>query len=131
MGNADTTAAKALDALKGRRRSRSSAATPAVEPITGSDQIITRRNPLLFDPAEMPVVVESGGYVPGAVLDANYVIARFPAYRQVTPDGCRTSVTQILWTAGQRVRRDAYEAYRKEHVIDVELPDIVEGEVST
>lgn len=128
MGNADTTAAKALDALKGRRRSRSSVPTPAVDPVTSSDQIITRRNPLLFDPAEMPVVVESGGFVPAAVLDANYVIAQLPAYRQVIPDGCRTPVAQILWTAGQRVRRDAYEAYQKDHVVDVELPGIVEGE---
>jgi hypothetical protein len=70
--------------------------------------------PYLFDPAEMPIVVEGGGFLPPADFDEFYVVAAVDGNRTVTPDGCTTAVSVRMWWAGQHVRRDVYAAYLKE-----------------
>jgi hypothetical protein len=102
----------AIAALKGRRRK--SVATPEL-PETHQDMpaAYTRRNPLLFDPAEMPTVLEMGGPPQFGDHSEFYVIADQAATESVIPDGCTTAVSRTLWTAGQHVRRDIYATYLK------------------
>lgn len=121
-------------ALKGRRRG-SGKTTPASTGPTVEDAMTsfgTRGNPVLFDPAEMPVVVESGGHVPPANLDEHYIVAEVDGTRWVTPEGCRTPVAQSMWLTGQQVRRDVYLMYLKE--IGHPLPEAyrhLEGGIAT
>jgi hypothetical protein len=109
-----------LEQIKQRRapgrRGRTTTGAPA--PPATTDQPVTqqvqRSMPFLFDPAEMPVVVEAGGYLPRADFDEFYVVAAVDGNRTVVPDGCRTAVSTRMWLAGQHVRRDVYAAYLKE-----------------
>jgi len=112
----------ALDRIKagrkpGARRSRSTAGAPAptVTPEAPVGQQMARRAlPFLFDPAEMPAVVESGGHLPQADFDEFYVVAEVDGNRTVIPEGCTTPVSSRMWLAGQHVRRDIYAAYLKD-----------------
>lgn len=109
----------ALKALKTRRRPRGAAARPTPEQLAAEREPgtppMTRRMPFLFDPAEMPVVVESGGHVPPADFDKYYVVAEHPASEQIVPDGCRTPVARTLWHRGQHVRRDVYLGWLRDN----------------
>jgi hypothetical protein len=111
----------ALDKLKATRRGggrpgRASlgAPAPSATPDQPVGQQIQRSMPYLFDPAEMPIVVEASGYLPPADFDEFYVVAAVDGNRNVVPDGCRTPVSVRMWATGQHVRRDVYAAYLKE-----------------
>jgi hypothetical protein len=111
----------ALDRIKstrrgGGRRTRSTtgAPSPTLTPDAPVSQQIQRALPFLFDPAEMPIVVESGGHLPPADFEEFYVVAAVDGNRTVTPEGCTTPVSSRLWSVGQHVRRDVYAAYLKE-----------------
>lgn len=110
----------AVTALKKRRRQRGGAAskpTPeelVVEREPGTPPL-QRRQPFLFDPAEMPVVVESNGHVPPADFDKYYLRAQVDATEQIVPDGCRTPVARTLWLRGQHVRRDVYATWLRDN----------------
>lgn len=69
-----------------------------------------RRLPTLFDPREMPVVLEANGAVPPSTLE-HYVVAEFDASESVVPQGCVTPVVRSLWARGAHVRSDVYEAH--------------------
>lgn len=66
---------------------------------------------VLFDPREKAPVVEVGGHVPEAELGDVYVRSEFDANETVTPTGCTTGVSRVLWQKGQHVRRDIYEDF--------------------
>jgi hypothetical protein len=104
----------AVRELQSRRRKRRDEAAAPREAPPSVDAPLTRRNPVLFDPSELPAVVEGGGYVPPAKLE-HYSVAQRPATQQVYPDGCVTPVTRILWRKGQHVRTDVLEAYERAH----------------
>ena len=113
----------AVTALKKRRRPRGGApARPSPEEMVAEREPGTpplqRRQPFLFDPAEMPVVVESNGHVPPADFDRYYVIAEHDASESVVPDGCRTPVARTLWLRGQHVRKDVYAAWLRDSGLD-------------
>jgi hypothetical protein len=120
----------ALTALKRRRRPRGANARPSPEQMTAERESGTppmkRSMPFLFDPAEMPVVVETNGHVPPADFEKYYVVARHGAHEQTTPDGCRTPVTRTLWLPGQHVRRDVYLTWLKDNGIEEETPSVEE-----
>jgi hypothetical protein len=109
----------ALKALKTRRRPRGANARPTPEELVEQREPGTpplkRSMPFLFDPAEMPVVVESGGHVPPADFAKYYVIAEHDAAEQFVPDGCRTAVMRTLWLRGQHVRRDVYLGWLRDN----------------
>src|SRR4029077_18706831 len=117
MGDTDS----ALAGIKGRKtatnRGRTATGAP-VPPVAATGPVrdaIQRKMPFLFDPAEMPPVIEMSGYVPDANLAEYYVIAEVDGHRTTTPDGCVTSVCVKTWSVGQRVRRDVYAAYLNEN----------------
>lgn len=116
----DSTAVAALK--KRRRRTGAAAAKPTPEELVAERAPGTppmqRRQPFLFDPAEMPVVVEIGGTVPPADFEAYYVVAEHDASQQIVPDGCKTPVSRTLWLSGQHVRRDVYALWCKENGLD-------------
>lgn len=109
-----------LERLKANRKAprRKTTTTGAPAPPALSDTPVaqsTRRSmPFLFDPAEMPIVVEAGGYLPRADFDEFYVTAAVDGNRTVIPAGCKTPVSTRMWLTGQHVRRDVYAAYLKE-----------------
>lgn len=121
------------------RRKTTAAGAPAPPAVTSAPvgQSIRRKMPFLFDPAEMPIVVEAGGYLPRADFDEFYVKAAVDGNRSVVPAGCKTPVSTRMWSTGQHVRRDVYAAYLKElggevyeqylasvaTILTVELPD--------
>lgn len=109
----------ALTALKARRRKRGSPPRPTPEQMAAERKPgtppLARNMPFLFDPAEMPVVVESNGHVPLADFEKFYVIAEHDADEQIIPDGCRTPVSRALWLRGQHVRRDVYATWLREN----------------
>lgn len=111
----------ALDRIKtarkgGGRRAHTSAGAPApsITPAAPASQLAQRSLPFLFDPAEMPVVVESGGHLPPADFHEFYVVATVNGNRTVVPEGCTTAISSRMWLAGQHVRRDVYAAYLRE-----------------
>lgn len=108
----------AVAALKGRRR-RGGQARPTPEEMLDKREPgmppMQRTMPFLFDPAEMPVVIESGGHVPPADFEKYYVIAEHAAAQQIVPEGCKTSVSRTLWLPGQHVRRDVYLTWLREN----------------
>lgn len=113
----------AVAALKKRRRQRGGAAAlPTPEEMIAEHEpgtpLMKRRQPFLFDPAEMPVVIEIGGMVPPADFDTYYVVAEHSAAQQIVPDGCKTPISRTLWLAGQHVRRDVYALWLKENKPD-------------
>lgn len=110
----------AVASLKKRRRRTGAAATkPTPEEMVAEREPGTppmqRRQPFLFDPAEMPIVVETGGTVPPADFDTYYVVAEHAASQTIVPEGCVTSVSRTLWLAGQHVRRDVYLRWCKDN----------------
>lgn len=126
----------ALKALKGRRRPRGAAARPTPEQLIEQREPGTpplkRSMPFLFDPAEMPVVVESGGHVPPADFAQYYVIAEHDAGEQIVPDGCLTPVNRTLWHRGQHVRRDVYLGWLRDNgLAEEERPATEEERVVT
>lgn len=113
-------------ALRGKRTKRTQAPQPGTtalsrEATTDPDAPTTvyaamsRQTFVLFDPAEMPPVVEIGGHVPDAVLADKYVRSEFDASETMVPPGCVTGVSRSLWQRGQHVRRDIYEDYVKRY----------------
>lgn len=87
---------------------------PATPPATVAEAM-GRRSFLLFDPAELPPVVEIGGHVPSAELDDRYIVSEFDASETIVPAGCTTGVSRLLWQRGQHVRRDIYAQYVNTH----------------
>jgi hypothetical protein len=89
----------ALKALKTRRRPRGANTRPTPEQMVEQREAGTppmqRSMPFLFDPAEMPVVVESGGHVPPADFKKYFVIAEYDASRSfrtvAEPPSCARS----------------------------------------
>lgn len=114
----------AVTALKARRRgarAEGRAPLPPTEPAADLGTALTRPHPLVMDPAELPVVIETNGHVVAADLEDIYLRAQVDGIRHYVPDGCRTPVAQQLWTIGQHVRRDVYLTYLTE--IGHELPE--------
>ena len=116
MVNTDGTADPALEQLKGRRRTahRDRRAAPPVprDPITvRSDEL---NQPVgvprsLAAPTISPPEVVTGSFAAEELDD--FVTAEEDAVVAVVPRGCTTSVSQVLWHAGDRVRRAVHEAY--------------------
>lgn len=107
-----TDAVTSLKNRRGRGGGRKTTTPPppdAAAPTMGD--ALTRTNPALFDPAEMPTVIEVGGHVPHADYADYYVRAEIDGVEFVVPDGCRTAVARTLWMRGQHVRRDVYLTY--------------------
>lgn len=119
-----------LTELKGRRKKsvtrRTVPAAPTTDvelpPLPDSHPTMTEA---LARPRSLPAlhplertrlaVVETGGHVPGAALDADYIVSPFDATEQHTPWGCRTPITRQLWARGQHVRRDVFATYLATH----------------
>lgn len=120
-----------VSTLKGRRKRAAAqrTATPATPapnedapiplPPTHDSMTAALRRPAglpAFDPRLITTlaVAETGGHVPASRMDA-YVVAAFDATEQVRPPRCRTPVTRVLWSKGQHVRRDVYQAFLDAH----------------
>jgi len=77
-------------------------------------------------------VVETGGHVPAANLEADYVVSPFDAQEQIVPWGCTTPIARTLWARGQHVRRDVFATYLAQHPeLDpntVELPAVADSD---
>lgn len=71
-----------------------------------------------------PLVLETVPGAPSAVAgvivdDPAYVVATCDAHESYVPPGCYTAVSKILWSAGNRVRKDLYDAVLAEHAARV------------
>lgn len=110
---ADLKARRRAPAKQARKPSvleEASRGTNFVSPIASAFQ---RKNSLLLDPTEKPVVAQANGSVPGALLDDVYDVAEADFSETFTPANCRTAVSVIRWHAGDLVRKDVYAAWKK------------------
>jgi hypothetical protein len=130
-----TDSAAVANLKKRRRRSGAAATKPTPDEMLAEREPGTppmqRRQPFLFDPAEMPIVVETGGTVPPADFDTYYVVAEHAASQSIVPEGCVTPVSRTLWLAGQHVRRDVYLRWRKDNGLMSEKDTEEATEVTT
>lgn len=101
---------------KAPRKSVFTAPPPSGEHSSPLTPQLVRVHPLLFDPREAPIVVESGGVIPGAILDDRYTIAAEDFTESFVPENCRTAVSISRWHAGDHVRVDVYAAYVKAYL---------------
>jgi len=71
--------------------------------------------------ADRPLILEPVPATAAAlpVDDGNYAIAECDADEAMTPPGCYTPVSRLLWRRGYRVRRDLYEAVLAAHAAGV------------
>lgn len=114
--------------LKGRRPARSNntprpgstaLSEPMANPPTGDpapngtvyESMVMRHPRVLFDPATMPLVLESSGFISEATRNQHYVVSPFDAGESIVPQNCKTAISRTLWRKGNHVRRDAFEAY--------------------
>jgi hypothetical protein len=98
---------------KGPQKSVFTAPPPPGEHSSPLTPPMVRVHPLLFDPREAPIVVESGGVIPDATLDDRYTIAERDFAESFVPENCRTSVSISRWHKGDHVRNDVYAVYLK------------------
>lgn len=110
--------------LKARRKApvkqpaRTALSAPQPPPASPSSMgnMLRRQMPVLFDPAEIPLVVSSSGIVPDATLENRYDRAE-SAYTEIfTPNGCTTPVAVLRWPKGAWVRKDVYAKWCEENV---------------
>lgn len=135
-----------LAGLKGRRKAKAPRRPSVLTNVPGEEELPPlpdahdTMTAALSRPAGLPVlhplerrrlaVVETGGHVPAANLEADYVVSPFDAQEQIVPWGCTTPIARTLWVRGQHVRRDVFATYLAEHPeLDpnaVELPPEVD-----
>jgi len=104
--------------LKARRKSpakpqgRKPSILDAAQPVREHDSPLTkafqRNQTVLFDPSEIPPVIQAGGVVPDAVLDDRYDVAESDYSELIRPENCKTPISLSRWHAGDRVRKDIY-----------------------
>jgi hypothetical protein len=97
------------------RRSVLSQNRPAPDSPSAMSSAMRRVMPVLFDPAEIPIVVSSSGMIPSAVLNDRYVRAEVAFSEVMTPAGCTSQIAVSRWHAGDWVRKDVYAAWANEY----------------
>lgn len=105
-------------ALKAKRADTRAAqakadATPAAPPAIGQGRP-ARNELILFDPSTPLVVAQATGSLYGVEAGEQiegFTIAPEDAFETFTPEHCTTPVSRTLWTKGQHVRNEDYEAY--------------------
>ena len=122
--------------LKGRRTTTKSAPT-APDPTgnaTGLDRApgVSTEDParnyfMLGDPNEPRAVIEASGGPYGAILGDDYVRAPEDAHEEITPHGCKTSTSRLLWARGQHVPIEVFRRHYGERADELIKPVAVEA----